>query len=75
MEQNHKSVEMVKKGQAGGGVAIKIECPVYENPKTYGRHFTESDEIYSKVCFVLYLNLWIHVLKQFHFIIDITTIH
>ena len=49
MEMNHKAVDAVKKGHAGGGVAIKIECPVYENPKIYGRHFSEQDEIYSKV--------------------------
>ncbi|KAK4517284.1 DNA cross-link repair protein PSO2/SNM1 [Mucor velutinosus] len=49
IEQNHKSMEMVKKGGAGGGVAIKIECAVYETPKTYGRHFEDSDELYSKV--------------------------
>ncbi|KAI8579577.1 hypothetical protein K450DRAFT_241654 [Umbelopsis ramanniana AG] len=49
MEQNHKAVEIVKRGGAGGGVAIKIECAVYETPKTYGRHFIESDELYSKI--------------------------
>jgi translation initiation factor aIF-2/yIF-2 len=49
MEQNHKSVEIVKRGGAGGGVAVKIECAVYETPKTYGRHFTETDELYSKI--------------------------
>ncbi|KAG0166588.1 hypothetical protein DFQ28_009957 [Apophysomyces sp. BC1034] len=49
IEQNHKTLEIVKKGQAGGGVAIKIECAVYENAKTYGRHFEESDLLYSKI--------------------------
>ncbi|CAI2183971.1 5655_t:CDS:10 [Funneliformis geosporum] len=49
MEQNHKTVEIVKKGQAGGGIAIKIECAIYENPKMIGRHFVETDEIYSKI--------------------------
>lgn len=49
IEQNHKSVDLVKKGGAGGGVAVKIECAVYETPKTYGRHFEDSDELYSKV--------------------------
>ncbi|KAG9287698.1 hypothetical protein G9A89_004101 [Geosiphon pyriformis] len=49
MHQNHKSIEVLKKGQGGGGVAIKIECPVYEHPKLFGRHFTESDELYSKI--------------------------
>lgn len=49
MEQNHKAVEIVKRGGAGGGIAIKIECAVYETPKTYGRHFVETDELYSKI--------------------------
>jgi len=49
MEQNHKQVELVKKGASGGGVAIKIECAVYENPKTFGRHFNEQSEFYSMI--------------------------
>ena len=49
MEQNHKAVEVVKKGQAGAGVAIKIESAVYESSKMVGRHFVETDELYSKV--------------------------
>lgn len=54
MEQNHKAVEIVKKGSAGGGIAIKIECAVYEMALTYGRHFDENDEIYSRVCCTFY---------------------
>ncbi|KAF9350198.1 hypothetical protein BGX26_011594 [Mortierella sp. AD094] len=49
MEQNHKQVEVVKKGGSGGGVAIKIECAVYENAKTFGRHFNEQSEFYSQI--------------------------
>ncbi|KAI8328472.1 hypothetical protein EDC96DRAFT_489954 [Choanephora cucurbitarum] len=49
IEQNHKTVEAVKKGGAGAGVAIKIECASYETPKTYGRHFEETDELYARV--------------------------
>ncbi|KAF9116381.1 hypothetical protein BGX27_003064 [Mortierella sp. AM989] len=49
MEQNHKQVDTVKKGGSGGGVAIKIECAVYENAKTYGRHFNEQSEFYSQI--------------------------
>ncbi|KAI9481290.1 MAG: hypothetical protein EXX96DRAFT_618227 [Benjaminiella poitrasii] len=49
MEQNHKPLEVVKKGGAGAGVAVKIECAAYETPKTYGRHFEDSDEFYSKI--------------------------
>jgi translation initiation factor 5B len=40
---------MVKKSQAGGGVAVKIEHAVYETPKMAGRHFTESDELLSLI--------------------------
>ncbi|KAJ1960180.1 eukaryotic translation initiation factor 5B, partial [Dispira parvispora] len=49
IEQNHKTVERVKRNQYPGGVAIKIECPVYETPKMIGRHFTEKQEIYSHI--------------------------
>ncbi|KAG0292964.1 hypothetical protein BGZ98_002402 [Dissophora globulifera] len=49
MEMNHKQVETVKKGGSGGGVAIKIECAVYENAKTFGRHFNEQSEFYSMI--------------------------
>jgi translation initiation factor 5B len=49
IEQNHKTMEMVKKGGAGAGVAIKIECAQYETPKTFGRHFDEKDDLYAKV--------------------------
>jgi len=49
IEQNHKSVTAVKRGQSGGGVAVKIECPSYENAKMFGRHFEEKDPIYSKI--------------------------
>lgn len=47
IEQNHKSVELVKKGQAPGGVAVKIECPVYDTPRLFGRHFDDKDLLYS----------------------------
>jgi translation initiation factor 5B len=49
IEQNHKPIEICKKGQAGGGIAIKLELPPYESPKIYGRHFTDKDELYSKI--------------------------
>ncbi|KAG0255511.1 hypothetical protein BG011_005079 [Mortierella polycephala] len=49
MEQNHKQVTTVKKGASGGGIAIKIECAVYENAKTFGRHFNEQSEFYSMI--------------------------
>ncbi|KAI9511278.1 hypothetical protein F5148DRAFT_1172355 [Russula earlei] len=49
LEINHKSMELVKKAQAGGGVAVKIEHAVYQSAKMFGRHFDEKDEVYSRV--------------------------
>ena len=49
LEINHKSQDLVKKSQAGGGVAVKIEHAVYESAKMFGRHFDEKDEIYSHI--------------------------
>lgn len=49
LEINHKSQEVVKKSQAGGGVAVKIEHAVYQTPKMFGRHFDEKDEIVSRI--------------------------
>ncbi|OMJ27472.1 Eukaryotic translation initiation factor 5B, partial [Smittium culicis] len=49
MEINHKTVTVVKRGEAGAGVAIKIECPVYETPKLFGRHFDEKSELFAKI--------------------------
>ncbi|KAJ1951767.1 eukaryotic translation initiation factor 5B [Linderina pennispora] len=49
MEINHKQVEVVRKGESGAGVAVRIDCPVYDTPKMYGRHFTDEDEIYSHI--------------------------
>ena len=45
LEINHKTFDVVKKSQAGGGVAVKIEHAVYESAKMFGRHFEEKDEI------------------------------
>ena len=49
LEINHKSFDIVKKSQAGGGVAVKIEHAVYQSAKMFGRHFDEKDEIYSHI--------------------------
>lgn len=38
LEINHKVKEMVKKSEAGGGVAVKIEHASYESAKQFGRH-------------------------------------
>ena len=37
-------MEVVKKSQAGGGVAVKIEHAVYESTNMVGRHFDDNDE-------------------------------
>ncbi|OSD01712.1 hypothetical protein PYCCODRAFT_1452538 [Trametes coccinea BRFM310] len=49
LEINHKSYDIVKKNQAGGGVAVKIEHAVYQSAKMFGRHFDEKDELYSHI--------------------------
>ncbi|KAI8824354.1 P-loop containing nucleoside triphosphate hydrolase protein [Fimicolochytrium jonesii] len=47
IELNHKAQQEAKKG--GPAVAIKIECPDFETPKLFGRHFTEKNELYSHI--------------------------
>lgn len=42
-------MQIVKKSQAGGGVAVKIEHAVYQSAKMFGRHFDEKDELYSHI--------------------------
>jgi len=42
-------MDIVKKSQAGAGVAVKIEHAVYESAKMFGRHFDEKDEIVSLI--------------------------
>ncbi|KZO93745.1 hypothetical protein CALVIDRAFT_566224 [Calocera viscosa TUFC12733] len=59
LEINHKSQEIVKKSQAGAGVAVKIEHAVYQSAKMFGRHFDEKDEVLSHVT-----RLSIDVLKE-----------
>jgi translation initiation factor 5B len=39
----------VKKAQAGGGVAVKIEHAVYQSAKMFGRHFDDKDELLSHI--------------------------
>ena len=47
IELNHRHLEQVKRG--GPSVAIKIEHASYEPARLFGRHFTESDPLYSKI--------------------------
>lgn len=46
IENNHKSVEVARKGME---VCIKIEPIPGESPKMFGRHFDETDMLVSKV--------------------------
>uniref|UniRef100_A0A8D8XQB9 Eukaryotic translation initiation factor 5B n=1 Tax=Cacopsylla melanoneura TaxID=428564 RepID=A0A8D8XQB9_9HEMI len=46
VENNHKPVEMARKGQE---VCIKIEPIPGEAPKMFGRHFDEKDFLVSKI--------------------------
>ncbi|KAK9459832.1 uncharacterized protein V1516DRAFT_678114 [Lipomyces oligophaga] len=47
LEVNHKSLEVVKKGQAHGGVAMRLDTPA--NQPTWGRHVDETDILYSHI--------------------------
>ncbi|KAJ7265927.1 hypothetical protein B0H12DRAFT_1100146 [Mycena haematopus] len=49
LEINHKTHELVKKSQAGAGVAVKIEHAVYQSAKMFGRHFDDKDELLSHI--------------------------
>jgi translation initiation factor 5B len=46
LEVNHKSVDIVKKGQTLAGVAMRLENPLAAQP-TWGRHVDETDNLYS----------------------------
>ncbi len=37
IEINHKTMDVVKKAQIGGGAAVKIEHASYQASKAYGR--------------------------------------
>lgn len=49
LEVNHTAKQVVTKREAGAGVAVKIECASHETPKLYGRHFDDSDVLYSTI--------------------------
>ncbi|KAH3675119.1 hypothetical protein WICMUC_002775 [Wickerhamomyces mucosus] len=46
LEVNHKSVDIVKKGQTNAGVAVRLENPSSAQP-VWGRHVDEKDNLYS----------------------------
>lgn len=47
LEVNHKAVPHLRRGTTS--VAIRIEPPPGEAPKAFGRHFKESDEVFSRL--------------------------
>ena len=49
MPRTHSGAQVVKKAQAAGGVAVKIEHAVYQSAKMFGRHFDEKDEVISHI--------------------------
>lgn len=46
IEQNHKALDIVKKGQSGAGVAIKVEGATQQ---LFGRHIDEKETLYSHI--------------------------
>lgn len=48
LEVNHKSSDIVKKGQTAAGVAMRLENPSSAQP-TWGRHVDETDNLYSLI--------------------------
>lgn len=46
IENNHKAVDKATRGME---VCIKIEAIPGDSPKMFGRHFDETDLLYSKV--------------------------
>ena len=46
IEQNHKALDIVKKGQSGAGVAIKLEGATQQ---LFGRHIDEKETLYSHI--------------------------
>lgn len=49
LEVNHKRQDIVTAKSAGAGVAVRIECAAHETPRSYGRHFTDDDEVFSHI--------------------------
>lgn len=48
LEVNHKSHDVVKKGQTAAGVAMRLENPSSAQP-VWGRHVDEKDNLYSLI--------------------------
>lgn len=48
LEINHKSTDIVKKGQTAAGVAVRLDNPSSAQP-IWGRHVDEKDNLYSLI--------------------------
>lgn len=48
LEVNHKSHDIIKKGQTSAGVAMRLDNPSSAQP-TWGRHVDETDNLYSLI--------------------------
>ena len=48
LEVNHKSTDIVKKGQTNAGVAMRLSDPSAGQP-IWGRHVDEKDNLYSHI--------------------------
>lgn len=49
IEKNHESYEKLTRKNIGAGAAIKIEAGINAQKVQVGRHFEETDDIYSYV--------------------------
>lgn len=49
LEVNHKSTELVKKGQTNAGVAMRLADPTSGQQPIWGRHVDEKDNLYSHI--------------------------
>lgn len=49
MEVEHKPRDEVRKGQAKGGIAVRLDSGNMTNMPTWGRHISESDKMYSLI--------------------------
>jgi translation initiation factor 5B len=48
LEKEHKSVNLVKKREVGGGIAVKIERAPWETARLYGRQYVPSCSLRTK---------------------------
>lgn len=49
LEVNHKRLDIVTAKTQGAGVAVRIEVGINQSAPSYGRHFTDDDELFSHI--------------------------